>query len=69
MSENNAFLRAFYILVHLFAVTCKTTASSDQIIGFVENMKMQQFILNSLLKLGSSPYIFSFRTIQLNQTN
>ena len=36
ISESNAFARALYILVHLFAAPCKTTTSNDKIIGFVD---------------------------------
>ena len=38
MSKNNRSARAFYILVHFFAVLCKTTTSNDQILGFLENV-------------------------------
>ena len=36
--------RAVYILVHCFAVLCKTTTSNDQIIGFVEKVNTRQLI-------------------------
>ena len=39
MSKNIAFARAFNILVHFFAVLCKTSASNDlKIISFAENV-------------------------------
>ena len=46
MSENNAYVRAFYVLVHFFAVPCKTITSNDQIIGFVENVNTRRLNLN-----------------------
>ena len=69
MSENNASAHAFYILVHFFAVPCKTTTSNDQILGFVANMNTQRSIFLSLFKLESPPYEFSSWTVQLRQTN
>ena len=47
--------RAFYILVHFFAVRCKTTTSNDQIIGFVENMNTQHLLFLLLFELESRP--------------
>ena len=51
MSENNASARAFYILVHFFAVPCKTTTSNDQIKGSVENVNTRRLIFLSLFEL------------------
>ena len=36
MSKNNRSARAFYILVHFFAVLCKTAMWNDKILGFLE---------------------------------
>ena len=59
MSENNASARVFYILVHFFAVYCKTATSNDQIIGFVENVNTRRLIFLSLFKIESRPYEFN----------
>ena len=45
--------RTFYIVVHFFAVHCKTTTSNDRIKGFAENMNTQRLILFSLFELES----------------
>ena len=59
MRENNASARALYILAHSFA--CKTT--TDQIIGFVENVNTRRSIFLSLFEIESRPYEFnSLRT-------
>ena len=42
MSKNNRSACAFYILVHLFAVLCKTTTSNDKILGFLENVSTRR---------------------------
>ena len=39
--------RAFYILVHFFAVLCKTTTWNDQILGFLENVSAWQQVFLS----------------------
>ena len=70
MSGNNASVHAFYILVHFFAVPCKTATSNDQIIGFVANVNTRPSIFLPLLELELSlPYEFSSWTIQSHQTN
>ena len=46
----------FYILIHFFAVPCKTTAANDQIIGFEENMNTRRLIFLSLFELESRPH-------------
>ena len=42
--------RAFYILMHFFAVQSKTKTSDDQIKGFEENMNTQRLIFFSLFE-------------------
>ena len=64
MGANNSPECAFYILVHFFAVPCKTTTLNDQIIGFVEKMNTRRLIFLSLFELKSRPYKFSTWTIQ-----
>ena len=51
MSKNNRSARAFYILVHFFAVLYKTTTWNNQILGFLENVSAwrQVFVSFSLL--------------------
>ena len=44
-SKNNRSASAFYILVHFFAVLCKTTTGNYQIRGFVENVNTRRRIL------------------------
>ena len=48
MAINNRSTRAFYILIHFFAVLCKTTTWYDQIQGFVENVNAWRWIYHFL---------------------
>ena len=48
MSKNNRSARAFYILVHFFAVLCKTTTWNNQILGFLENMSTRRWVFHFL---------------------
>ena len=66
MSKSNASERAFYILVHFFAIPYKTTMSSEQILGFVGNANTRRLILLSQFELKSSPCKFNSWTVQLN---
>ena len=50
ISKNNRSARAVYILVHFFAVLCKTTTWNDQILGFLENVTVWR----------QNPFSFSF---------
>ena len=51
MSANNASARAFYIVVHFFAVPCKTTTPNYKIIGFVEKLNTRRYIFLSVFEL------------------
>ena len=58
MSKNNRSARAFYILVHFFAVLCKTRKWNDHIKGFVENVNARRWISHFLSSLVRPSYQF-----------
>ena len=51
--------RAFYILVHFFAVLCKTTTSNNRVIGVVEKVNARQLISFSLFEIKRRYYEFN----------
>ena len=53
---SNISARKFYILVHFFAVSCKTTTSIDQIIDFVKKVNTRRLIFFSLFEIESHSY-------------
>ena len=57
MSKNNRSARAFYILVHFFAVLCKTTTWNDQILGFLENVVEHTTVNFSFSFLTWTPFL------------
>ena len=59
----------FYCLVHFLAVSCKTTTSNYQIVGFVDNVNIRRSIFLSVFELVSRHYKFSSWAIQSHQTN
>ena len=64
MSENNGSVHVFSILIHFFAIPCKTTTSNEQIKDFAENVKTRQVIFISLFDVEKHPYEVSSRAIQ-----